>query len=98
MTVAICDLNAAIAVGRWGTETCLIAQAIKRTFGPITSCGTRTATLYDDRQIRLSDSATSLQCDFDQAWRDSERDDWIGEQIEAIRKKLPVEVEVTTIQ
>lgn len=94
MIIAICDLNAAIAVGRWATETCLIAQAVKRTFGPIKACGTFTATLEDERQISIG-RAASLQNDFDIAWKDSEREDWIGEQIEAIRKKLPVEIEVT---
>lgn len=65
ITITVADLDAALAVP-WDSRTCLLSQAVARTFAtPPKTCAYGRVVLPDGRRIYVPDKIASLQMSFD---------------------------------
>jgi hypothetical protein len=94
ITIAICDLNAAVAVP-WDTKTCLLAQAIKQELGSeVEYCGRGagrvvTGAAFSTKSMKLWRLVTEFDCRHGM--------DRNGRGLSLIRQQLPFEVELEII-
>lgn len=98
-TLAICDLNAAVAArdksGKWENSTCLLAQFVLRNYGPHQGISYVSASLIDGKILDVF-NAVNLVKDFDVATKTGQEvnhEDTL--RIAKIRRQLPLELEVS---